>query len=79
METIFDESYQIPNLQTSVFERIKSKPNDSYNHGNNDLHKKRLCQTRQFEQTIGIIRIDCIFLFETFFLEIFTSKSTNNT
>ena len=52
METILDKGHQIPNLQTTVLEGIKSKPNDSYNHGNNDLHKKWLCQTSQFEQTI---------------------------
>ena len=78
METVLDKGNQIPDFQLATTQWLEGKPDNGHNHSNNDLHKERLRQTCQFKETVGIVRIDFIFISEALFLKILTGKGSND-
>ena len=78
MKTVLDKGNQIPDFQLAAAQWLKSKPDNSHNHGNDNLHKKGLRQTCQLKETVGILRIDFIFISEALFLKFLTGKGSND-
>ena len=78
MKTVLNKGNQISYFQLAAAQWLKSKPDNGYNHSNDNLYKEGLRQTGQFKETVGILRIDFIFISEALFLKFLTCKGSND-